>query len=70
MTIKEEKIGNPRSISGQTSYEAKHIGKVDLALQMIQKAFDSGILAKQKMGINGYFEVEIKSVVLSPCEHL
>ncbi|MFC1863728.1 hypothetical protein ACFL1Z_07230 [Thermodesulfobacteriota bacterium] len=25
---------------------------------------------KQKMGINGYFEIQIKSVELSPCEHL
>jgi hypothetical protein len=25
---------------------------------------------KQKMGIKGYFEVQIKSVVVSPCEHL
>ena len=41
----EEKIGDPRSISGQMSYEAKHIGKIDLALQMIQRAFDRGIRA-------------------------
>jgi len=25
---------------------------------------------KQKMGINGYFKIQIKSVELSPCEHL
>jgi hypothetical protein len=25
---------------------------------------------KQKMGINGYFEIQIKSVTLAPCEHL
>jgi len=41
----EEKIGDPRSISGQMSYEAKHIGKVDLALKMVQRAFDRGIRA-------------------------
>ena len=27
------------------SYEAKHFGKLDLALQMIQRAFDRGIRA-------------------------
>ncbi len=41
----EENIGDPRSISGQMSYEAKHQGKVQLALQMIQRAFDRGIQA-------------------------
>jgi hypothetical protein len=41
----EEKIGDPRTISGQMSYEAKHQGKVELALQMIQRAFDRGIRA-------------------------
>jgi len=41
----EEKIGDPRSISGRMSYEAKHHGKVELALQMIQRAFDRGIRA-------------------------
>lgn len=41
----EEKIGDPRSISCQMSYEAKHRGKVDLALQMIQRAVDRGIRA-------------------------
>jgi len=25
---------------------------------------------KQKMGINGYFEIQLKSVTLAPCEHL
>ena len=25
---------------------------------------------KEKMGINGYFEVQITSVTLAPCEHL
>jgi hypothetical protein len=41
----EEKIGDPRSISGQMSYEAKHQGKVNLAFQMIQRAVDRGIQA-------------------------
>ena len=39
----DEKIGDQRSISGRMSYEAKHFGKLDLALQMIQRAFDRGI---------------------------
>jgi hypothetical protein len=41
----EERIGDPRSISGRMSFEAKHYGKLDLALQMIQRAFDRGIRA-------------------------
>jgi hypothetical protein len=41
----EEKIGDPRSVSGRMSHEAKHRGKVQLALQMIQRAFDRGIRA-------------------------
>jgi hypothetical protein len=41
----QEKIGNFRSISGRMSFEAKHQGKVQLALQMIQRAFDRGIQA-------------------------
>lgn len=41
----KERIGDPRSISGLMSYEAKHFGKLDLALQMIQRAFDRGIRA-------------------------
>ena len=41
----EEKIGDPRSISGLMSHEAKYHGKVELALQMIQRAFDRGIRA-------------------------
>ena len=41
----EEKIGDPRSISGRMSHEAKHHGKTVLALQMIQRAFDNGIRA-------------------------
>jgi hypothetical protein len=41
----EEKIGDPRSISGRMSHEAKHHGKVALALQMIQRAFQRGIRA-------------------------
>lgn len=41
----EERIGDPRSISGRMSFEAKHYGKLDLALQMIQRAFNRGIRA-------------------------
>ena len=40
-----EKIGDPRSISGRMSHEAKHQTKVQLALEMIQRAFDRGIRA-------------------------
>lgn len=41
----DEKIGDPRSISGQRSYEAKHKTKLELSLKMIQSAFDHGIRA-------------------------
>lgn len=41
----DEKIGDPRSISGQRSYEAKHKTKLELSLEMIQSAFDRGIRA-------------------------
>lgn len=40
----EEKIGDPRKSSGQRSYEAKHFTKLELALIMIQRAVDSGIV--------------------------
>lgn len=41
----DQRIGDPRSISGRMSYEAKHFSKLDLAQQMIQRAFDRGIRA-------------------------
>ena len=41
----EENIGDPRSISGQRSHEAKHQNKLDLALSMIQTAYARGIRA-------------------------
>ena len=41
----KEKIGDPRIISGRMSHEAKHQTKVQLALEMIQRAFDRGIRA-------------------------
>lgn len=41
----QERIGDPRSISGQMSYEAKHLGKTELALKMTQRAYDHGIRA-------------------------
>ena len=40
----EENIGDPRSISGQRSFEAKHCTKLELALMMIQKAINCGIV--------------------------
>ena len=40
-----EEIGDPRSISGQRSHEAKYKTKLDLSLQTIQSAFDRGIRA-------------------------
>lgn len=39
-----EKIGNKRSASGVRSYEAKTLNKLELALQMIQGAVNSGIV--------------------------
>jgi hypothetical protein len=39
------KIGDPRRISGQMSFEAAHHTKIDLALQMIQRAWSAGIRA-------------------------
>ncbi|MBW2664461.1 MAG: transposase, partial [Deltaproteobacteria bacterium] len=36
--------GDPRSISGQRSFEAKHCTKLELALMMIQSAIDCGIV--------------------------
>jgi hypothetical protein len=39
-----EKIGDPRSSSGLRSYEAKHCTKLELALSMIQRAVNTGIL--------------------------
>jgi len=41
----EECIGDPRSISGKRSYEAKHQNKMELSLSMIQTAYDRGIKA-------------------------
>lgn len=38
-------IGDPRSISGKMSYEAFHFTKLELAVQMIQRAWDNGIRA-------------------------
>ncbi len=40
----DEKIGDPRSISGQRSYEAKHYTKLELAIMMIERAVCYGIL--------------------------
>lgn len=38
-----EKIGDPRSISGRRSFEAKHHTKLELALMMIETAVGQGI---------------------------
>ena len=40
----EENIGDPRSITGQRSFEAKHYTKLELALMMIQRAVNCGIV--------------------------
>lgn len=40
----QEVIGDPRSSSGQKSFEAKKFSKLDLALMMIQRAVDYGLL--------------------------
>jgi len=39
-----EKVGNPGSVSGLMSYEAKHCTKLELALRMIQNSVKSGIV--------------------------
>ena len=41
----QEVIDDPRSISGQRSFEAKHHSKLDLALMMIERALAHGISA-------------------------
>lgn len=40
----EEVIGEPRSSSGQRSFEAKQFNKLDLALMMIRRAVEHGII--------------------------
>jgi len=42
----DENIGDPRSISGQRSFEAKHYSKLDLALMMIERAINNGFTAR------------------------
>ena len=41
----EENIGDPRSVSGQMSYDAKIYSKLDLSLKMLKRAFNQGIRA-------------------------
>jgi hypothetical protein len=41
----DESIGDPGSISGRMSYEAKHCTNIDLALEMIQRAVSHGLRA-------------------------
>lgn len=41
----DENIGDPRSISGLMSYEAKRYSKIDLALEMIKRARAHGLRA-------------------------
>ena len=43
-TKSPEVIGDPRKSSGLRSYEAKHYSKLELALQMIQRAVENGII--------------------------
>ena len=66
----EEKIGNPRSISGQMSYEAKYRGKVDLALQMIQRAFDRGIQAGYVLFDSWYAWPSLITAIRKTSSHL
>lgn len=40
----EEKLGDPRSVSGLMSYEAKHCTKLELALKMVKNAVDAGTI--------------------------
>jgi hypothetical protein len=40
----KEKLGDPRSVSGKMSYEAKHFTKLELALQMIKNTVNAGII--------------------------
>jgi hypothetical protein len=40
----EEKLGDPRSVSGLMSYEAKHCTKLELAIKMVKNAVDAGII--------------------------
>jgi hypothetical protein len=42
----DENIGDPRSISGQRRFEAKHYSKLDLAVMMIERAIDNGFTAR------------------------
>ncbi len=42
-SVSPEKTGDPRSISGRRSFEAKHHTKLELALMMIETAVSHGI---------------------------
>ncbi len=66
----EEKIGDPRSISGQMSYEAKYRGKVELALQMIQRAFDRGIQAGYVLFDSWYAWPSLITAIRKTSSHL
>ncbi len=58
-----ESIGDPRSISGQRSFEAKHYSKLDLALMMIKRAIDNGFTARYVLFDSWYaWPVIIKKV--------
>lgn len=41
----DENIGDPRSISGRMSYEARHYSRLDLAIEMIKRAMSHGLRA-------------------------
>ncbi len=59
----DENIGDPRSISGQRSFEAKHYSKLDLAVMMIERAIDNGFTARYVLFDSWYaWPVVIKKV--------
>lgn len=59
----DEIIGDPRSISGQRSFEAKNYSKLDLAVMMIKRAIDNGFSARYVLFDSWYaWPVVIKKV--------
>lgn len=66
----EEKIGDPRSISGQRSYEAKHCTKLELAQRMIQGALHRGINAGYVLFDSWYAWPVLINAIRNMCKHL
>ena len=66
----EERIGDPRSISGQMSYEAKHSTKLELAHLMIQRALHRGITAGYVLFDSWYAWPVFINAIRSICKHL